>query len=248
MTIDYTKLNNQSTAASSAAEYDQGLRAYMLRIYNYMAVALALTGITAFVVSSSPQLLSLFYVMEGGQPVGMSLLGWIVVFAPIGMVFWLGMKVMSMSIQSAQIAFWAFSVLMGLSLAHIFLIYTGESIARTFFITAATFGGMSLFGYTTKRDLTRMGSFLIMGLWGIFLASIVNIFLGSSGLNFAISILGVVIFTGLTAYDTQRIRDTYYQVGGGEMASKFAILGALNLYLDFINLFIMLLRFLGDRK
>lgn len=240
-----------TNTAREAVSYDAGLRAYMLHIYNLMGSALALTGIAAMVfarlaisdVEGQMALTSL------GQAIYMSPLKWVVMLAPLGIVFYLSARMNSMSLSAAKGWFWTFAVVMGISMSSIFLVYTGTSIARTFFITAATFGGMSLFGYTTKRDLTGVGSFLIMGVWGIFLASIVNIFLKSSGLDLAISALGVLIFTGLTAYDTQRLKAMYYSMAGNaEMASKTAIMGALNLYLDFINLFMMLLRFLGDRR
>ena len=233
---------------SQAATYDAGLRAYMLRIYNYMASALALTGITALLAANSPAVVSALYTMNG-QYVTMSGLGWLVAFAPLGMVMWLSFGINRMSAATAQISFWAFSVVMGLSLTSIFLLYTGESIARAFFVSAGTFGAMSLYGYTTKKDLAGWGSFLIMGLIGLILASLVNLFVQSSGLNFALSVLGVFIFVGLTAYDTQKLKHMYYQLAGsGEMIAKASIMGALNLYLDFINIFLHLLRFMGDRR
>lgn len=223
-----------------ALEVDQGLRSYMLKVYNYMTVGLALSGAVAYLVASSPALMQAIF----GSP-----LAWVVMLAPLGVVFFLSFRINHMSAATAQATFWGFAVLMGVSLATIFIAYTHTSIARVFLITAGTFGAMSIYGYTTGRDLTKMGSFLFMGLIGIILASIVNIFLADSALNFAISILGVIIFTGLTAYDTQRIKDSYYQVSGDmELSQKGAIMGALNLYLDFINLFIMLLRLLGDRR
>ncbi len=245
----FAKVSTADYSQSQAAGYDAGLRAYMLRIYNYMASALALTGITALVAANSPAVVSALYTMGANGQVGMSGLGWLVAFAPLGMVLWLSFGINRMSMQTAQISFWAFSVLMGLSMTSIFLIYTGESIARTFFITAGTFGAMSLYGYTTKKDLSGWGSFLIMGLIGLIIASVVNIFMQSSALGFAISVIGVLIFTGLTAYDTQKLKNMYYQISGhGEALAKASIMGALNLYLDFINLFIMLLRFVGERR
>jgi len=173
---------------------------------------------------------------------------WVLVFAPVALVFLLSFGIQRMSVPAAQATFWGYSALMGLSLASIFVVYTSESIARVFFISAATFAAMSLYGYTTKRDLTGFGSFLFMGLIGIVIASIVNIFLNSSGLGFAISILGVLIFVGLTAYDTQKIKEMYYVGDDGTVAGRKAIMGALALYLDFINLFLMLLRLFGDRR
>jgi len=229
------------TAAHSVdrAVIDEGLRAYMLRVYNYMASGLALTGIVAFGVAMTPALVKAIY----GTP-----LLWLVVFAPLILVFFLSARIHRMSFSAAQASFWAFSVLMGLSLGHIFLIYTGASIARVFFITAGTFGAMSLYGYTTKRDLTGWGSFLFMGLIGIIIASIVNIFLASPALYFAVSVIGVLIFVGLTAYDTQQIKEMYVESDSTAVAGKKAIMGALRLYLDFLNLFLMLLRLFGNRN
>ena len=224
------------TAASiGVGEIDEGLRAHMLRVYNYMTVGLALTGIVAYLVASSPL----------GEAIFGSGLAFIVMLAPIGVVIFLSVRIHKMSFASAQASFWIFATLMGLSLASIFMIYTGTSIARVFFITAATFASMSVYGYTTKRDLTGLGSFLFMGLIGIILASIVNIFIGSAVMQFAISVIGVLIFVGLTAYDTQKIKEMYYEGDGTEVAGKKAIMGALRLYLDFINLFIMLLNIFG---
>lgn len=234
--------NNQQTTAfqrAGAASYDEGLRKYMLGIYNYMAGALGVTGIIAFMASQSPALMQTIY----GTP-----LQWVVMLAPLGFILALSFGVHKMSVSTVQTLFWTYSAAMGLSLSYIFLAYTGESIARVFFITAATFGAMSLYGYTTKRDLTKFGSFLIMGLIGIILASIVNIFMQSSALGFAVSALGVLIFTGLIAYDTQRLRNVYFQAGGAEQLAKASVMGALTLYLDFINLMIMLLRFFGERR
>lgn len=239
----------QSTAQSKAVAYDMGLRAYMLKIYNYMASALALTGIVALLAANSPAFVEALYNVQGGRIVGMSALGWLVAIAPLGLVFLLGYKINSLSASAAQGIFWAYAGLVGLSLTSIFLMYTGESIARTFFVTAGTFGAMSLYGYTTKKDLTGFGSFLIMGVIGLLIASIVNIFMQSSALSFVISALGVLIFTGLTAYDTQKIKHMYYEVAGNtEAMAKASIMGALNLYMDFINIFVHLLRFIGERR
>ncbi|MEZ5865282.1 MAG: Bax inhibitor-1/YccA family protein [Geminicoccaceae bacterium] len=218
---------------------DAGLRSHMLSVYNYMGLALVLTGLTAFVTASTPALLQVIF----GTP-----LKWVVMLAPLGFIFFLGAKIRTMSVSAAQITFWSFAVVMGLSLASIFLVFTGASIARVFFITAATFGAMSLYGYTTKRDLSKFGSFLFMGLIGIVIASLVNIFIGSSALQFAVSVIGVLVFTGLTAYDSQRIKEEYYSYSGAEVATKGAIMGALNLYLNFINLFMMLLQLFGNRN
>ena len=227
------------SGAHSRADIDQGLRTYMLQVYNYMAGALAVTGLVAYFTASSPAMLQAIF----GTP-----LQWVVLLAPLAVVFFFSFRINSMSLSTAQGVFWLYSALMGLSMASIFVIYTGESVARTFFVTAGTFGAMSLYGYTTRRDLSGIGSFLIMGLIGLIIASIVNIFMASTALQFAISVLGVIIFTGLTAYDTQRIKEVYFEGDAHDTAGKKAIMGALTLYLDFINLFMMMLRFLGDRK
>ncbi len=227
-----------TTAGREGARYDAGLRAFMLRVYNYMAGGLALSGVVALLTLQSEAMMGLLF----GTP-----LAFVVMLAPLGMVLLLSFRINKMSESGAQMAFWSFAVLMGLSLSMIFIAYTSVSITRTFFITASVFGAMSLWGYTTKRDLTGMGSFLIMGLIGIIIASVVNLFLQSSGLHFAVSLLGVLIFTGLTAYDTQRLKNVYFSIGESALG-KAAIMGALSLYLNFINLFIMLLQFVGDRR
>jgi hypothetical protein len=244
-----TRPNNPYAVRSQTGtvELDAGLRSYMLKVYNYMAGGLALTGVLAYVFGTVPELQNLLYV-ETARGIGMSPLGWIVALAPIGVAFFFSFRIGSMSLGTAQLTFWIFSALMGMSLSSVFMIYTGTSITRVFFITAATFGAMSLYGYTTKRDLTGFGSFLFMGLIGILIASLVNIFIGSPAIYFAVSVLGVLIFTGLTAYDTQKIKETYWAGDDGAVMGKKAIFGALNLYLDFINLFIMLLRLFGDRR
>lgn len=227
-----------SNANVVGAEYDEGLRSYMLGIYNYMGGALALTGIIAYIVANTPALVQAIF----GTP-----LAWVVMLAPLAVVFYLSARLNKMSLKAAQGWFWGFAGLMGLSLASIFLAYTGESVARVFFITSGAFAGMSLYGYTTKKDLSSWGSFLIMGVWGIVIASIVNIFIGSSALQFGISVIGVLVFVGLTAYDTQRLKHSYY-VLPEHMKGHAAIMGALQLYLDFINLFIMLMHLLGNRR
>jgi hypothetical protein len=235
------RTGNARFATARVAEravIDEGLRRYMLRVYNYMASGLALTGIVAFMVAQNEALLQVIY----GTP-----LKWVVFLAPIGLVLLLGARINKMSATAVQAIFWIFATLMGLSLASIFLVYELPSIARVFFITAGTFGAMSLYGYTTKRDLTGWGSFLFMGLIGIIIASVVNIFMVSSALHFAISVIGVLVFTGLTAYDTQRIKEMYVESDSTAVASKKSIMGALRLYLDFINLFIMLLHLFGRR-
>ena len=203
-----------------------------------MAGALALSGLVAFFVGTNETLMSAIF----GTP-----LAFVVMLAPIGFVWFYSARMHTMTLGGAQAGFWAFSALMGLSMAYIFAIYTGASIARVFFITASVFGSMSLYGYTTKKDLSGWGSFLIMGLFGIIIASLVNIFLKSSALDFAVSAIGVLVFVGLTAYDTQRIKQTYYQLSGDTLA-KASIMGALSLYMDFINLFMMMLRLFGNRR
>lgn len=239
---------NRVSAAqkAEAAGFDAGLRSYMLKVYNYMGMALAVTGLLAYFASTSAEFLGLMYNAQTG---GMSGFGWLITLAPLGFILALSFGINRMSLGTAHAVFWGYSAVMGLSLAPIFLIYTGASIAKVFFITSATFGAMSLWGYTTKKDLSGMGSFLFMGLIGIIIASIVNIFIGSSAMSFIISIIGVGIFTGLTAYDTQKIKQTYYMVAGqGEAMGKAALMGALSLYLDFVNLMLMLLRLIGDRR
>jgi len=233
---------------TQAGSTDIGLRAYMLKVYNYMASGLTLTGIFAVIAANYAPLAQLLYVFDGKYVVGMTGLGWIVTLAPIGLVLLMSFGINKLSASATQGVFWFYSALMGLSLSYIFFLYTGASITRVFFITAGTFAGMSLYGYTTKRDLTGIGSFLIMGLIGLIIASVVNIFLASPMLHWVISIAGVGIFVGLTAYDTQKIKLMYYEADGHEVATKKAVMGALTLYLDFINLFIMLLRLFGERR
>jgi len=241
-------LRTGQVAGAEAVPIDAGLRAYMLRVYNYMASGLALTGAIAYAVANTPALMSLFYASSPEGLLQPTMLAYIAMFSPLAFVLALSFGINKMRASTAQAVFWAFAACMGLSLSHIFLSYTGTSIARVFFITSGTFAGMSLYGYTTKKDLTGWGSFLFMGLIGIIIASIVNIFLQSSAMHFVISVLGVLIFVGLTAYDTQKIKSMYAEADGSETASKKAIMGALTLYLDFINLFIMLLRLFGDRR
>lgn len=232
--------------AQSATMIDEGLRAYMLKVYNLMALGLAITGIAAFVTAQMA--ISDGQLTAFGQAIYLSPLKWVVMFAPVALVFFMSFRIHSMSVAAAQTTFWVYAALMGLSLSSIFMVYTGASIVQTFFVTAASFGALSLYGYTTKRDLSAMGSFLIMGLFGLIIASLVNIFLASSALEFAISVIGVLLFAGLTAYDTQNIKESYYEADGADVASRKAIMGALQLYLDFINLFLFLLRFLGNRE
>lgn len=227
-------------AVGAQVDIDVGLRDYMLRIYNYMASGLALTGIVAYVFAQS----GLY------RELAQTPLIYLVILAPFGFVLALSYGINRMQASTAQALFWLFSAVMGLSLASIFLVYTGASIARVFFITAGTFAAMSIYGYTTQRDLSGMGSFMMMGLIGIIIASVVNLFLASSALQFAISVIGVIVFVGLTAWDTQRIKQMYFEIdhSDGQIAGKTAIMGALSLYLDFINLFMMLLQLLGARR
>ncbi|HVY21434.1 MAG TPA: Bax inhibitor-1/YccA family protein [Bauldia sp.] len=236
-----------ATVAQSGAEaVDQGLRAYMLRVYNYMTIGLVLTGVTAWAVVNT-SLINLFF-QQSETGFGLTLLGWVAFLAPLALVFVFSFGIQRMSVATAQLLFWVYAALMGVSLSPILLLYTGASVSRTFFITAATFGAMSLWGYTTSRDLTGMGRFLIMGVIGIIIASIVNIFLGSAAVDFAISIIGVLAFTGLTAYDTQKVKEMYFVGDDGTVAGRKAIMGALNLYLDFVNLFLFLLRLFGSSR
>ena len=245
-------LNRAKAAQQTAVEMDEGLRAYMLKVYNYMATGILLTGIVALITFKMSVVTndagSIVGLTSMGNAIYMSGLKWLVMLAPLGIVFYMSFGINKMSASKAQTTFWVFAGLMGLSLSSILLVYTGMSVTRVFFICSATFGAMSIYGYTTKRDLTKLGSFLMMGLIGIIIASIVNIFMQSSMMYFVISILGVLIFVGLTAYDTQKIKNMYAASDTGEIMGKKAVMGALTLYLDFINLFIMLLRLFGQRR
>ncbi len=225
--------------ADTRVDIDVGLRDYMLRIYNYMASGLALTGIVAYLFAQY---------LYANPALARSPLMFVIMLAPLGLVMWLSFGINRMQASTAQALFWVYSALMGLSLASVFLVFTGASIARVFFITAGTFAAMSLYGYTTRRDLSQFGSFMFMGLIGIIIASLVNLFIASSALQFAISVIGVIVFTGLTAWDTQQIKEMYFASDGYEVAGKKAVMGALRLYLDFINLFMMLLQLLGARR
>ena len=229
----------RNSSAAQAWDVDAGLRSYMIKVYSYMAMGLGLTGLVAFVTASSPA----FFQAIFGTP-----LMWLVMLAPLGIVFFLSARIGTLSLSAAQTTFWIYAGVMGLSLSSIFYVYTGQSIARLFFVSASVFGAMSLYGYTTKKDLTSMGSFLYMGLIGLVVASIVNLFLQSTALQLMLSYVGVLVFTGLTAYDTQVIKELYFEADSTEVAGKKAILGALNLYMDFINLFLALLRIFGDRR
>ena len=228
------------TEAGRPAAYDAGLRSYMLSIYNYMASAVLLTGVVAMLFARSGMAEQIF--LSG------SLLAWVIILSPLAIVFAMSFGQQRMSTGTLQALFWGFAVLMGLSMSTIFLIYTGESIALAFFSTAAAFAGLSLWGYTTKKDLSAFGTFLIMGVVGLIVASLINIFVGSSVLSLAISVLGVLIFAGLTAYDTQKLKSLYAHVAGTDMIGKVVIMGALSLYLDFINMFQFLLSLMGNRN
>jgi FtsH-binding integral membrane protein len=236
-----------AVARGAEGAIDQGLRAHMLRVYNYMTIGLVLTGAVAWAVANT-SLGGLFIQQVNGVYAGLTGLGWVAFIAPIGLVFWMSFGIQRMSVGTAQAVFWLYAALMGISLSPILLIYTGASVAKVFFISAAAFGGLSLWGYTTTRDLTGWGSFLFMGLIGIIIAMVVNIFLGSPAIDFAISVIGVLVFAGLTAYDTQKIKEMYYAGDDGTVAGRKAIMGALSLYLDFINLFLMLLRLFGQGR
>ncbi len=218
---------------------DQGLRSYMVSVFNYMALGLGITGFVSFATANSPQLMAAIWG---------SGLHWVVMLAPLAMVFFLSFKINSLSAATAQLLFLVYSGLMGLSLSFIFMVFHLPSIARVFFITASVFAAMGLYGYTTKKDLSSMGSFLFMGLMGIVIASLVNMFMHSTAMQFVISVVGVLVFTGLTAYDVQSIKSLYYEQDAAETMSKKAIIGALRLYLDFINLFMSLLQLFGDRR
>ncbi len=222
----------------SAARTDAGLRQYMLSIYNYMASGIMLSGVVAMLFARSGMAAAVF-----GTP-----LRWLVALAPLGFVMAMSFGQSRMRLGTLQVLFWAFCVAMGLSLSSIFFVYTGSSIAATFFATAGAFAGLSLVGYTTKRDLSAMGAFMTMGLFGLIIAMVINAFFPMPGLGLAISVLGVLIFAGLTAWDTQRLKTMYYQVAGSDQVGKVVILGALSLYLDFINMFMFLLRFMGARR
>jgi uncharacterized protein len=250
--MEFNKQTSTVRSSASKAIIDEGLRAYMLKVYNYMGSGVLLTGVIALMFFKMAVVTS-----DGGEIIGLTNFGnsiynsglkWVIMLAPLAVVFYMSFGIAKMSAAKAQTTFWVFAALMGASLSSIFLMYTGASITRVFFITAGTFGAMSIYGYTTKRDLTKLGSFLMMGLFGIIIASLVNIFMKSTMMYFVISILGVLIFVGLTAYDTQKIKNMYMVSDSGELMGKKAVMGALTLYLDFINLFIMLLRLFGQRR
>jgi FtsH-binding integral membrane protein len=256
---NYASPFGRAAGRTDAAAVDAGLRAYMLRIYNYMTIGLAITGLAALgvymaAVTSDPSVgavrIGTSYLTPFGYAMFVSPLKWLFILAPLAMVFAISFGINRLRPATAQMLFWVFSALMGISLSSIFLVYTHTSIVRVFFITAASFGALSLYGYTTKRDMTGMGSFLMMGLFGIIIASLVNLFIASSALQFIVSLVGVLVFAGLTAWDTQRLKNDYiygYASQGGDIAERAAITGALSLYLNFINLFTLLLQLLGQR-
>ena len=241
--------NRPGAVLADQATFDAGLRAHMLRVYNYMASGLVLSGIVAFALFSSADLAGVFFQMApGDRVVGLSILGWIAIFAPLGLLLLTSFRAASMSVMSIQAVYWAVTALMGVSLSLLLFTYTGASVARTFFVTAAAFGALSLYGYTTRRDLTAVGKFLFMGVIGLILAGIVNMIWPSGTMSFIISAAGVLIFSGLIAFDTQKIKEQYSEAMGSEAAQKVAIFGALSLYLDFVNLFQFLMSLLGQRR
>ncbi|MBU6455914.1 MAG: Bax inhibitor-1/YccA family protein [Bradyrhizobium sp.] len=256
---NYASPFGRAAGRVDAATVDAGLRAYMLRIYNYMSIGLAITGLAALgiymaAVTTDPAgaaaKIGSAYLTPFGYAMFVSPLKWLFMLAPLAMVFAISAGLNRLRPATAQMLFWVFSALMGVSLSSIFLVFTHTSIVRVFFITAASFGALSLFGYTTRRDMTAMGSFLLMGLFGVIIASLVNLFIASSALQFVVSVVGVLVFAGLTAWDTQRLKNDYiygYASQGGEVAERAAISGALSLYLNFINLFTLLLQLLGQR-
>lgn len=241
-----------SRTEAQAAEIDVGLRQHMLRVYNYMTSGLLLTGIVAYMIAQMAVVTDASGAIVGVTALGQALYGsplkWVVMLSPLAFILVLSFGIQKMSFFTLQAVFWAFAVAMGLSLSSIFISFTGTSIARVFFISAATFAAMSLYGYTTKRDLSKFGSFLFMGLIGVIIAMVVNLFLQSSALQFAVSVIGVLVFVGLTAWDTQRIKELYFAGDSRETAGKKAVMGAVSLYLDFVNIFMLLLHLLGDRR
>jgi len=244
---NFGTFNRPGTIADQAS-FDAGLRSHMVRVYNYMASGLALSGIVAFSLFSSVELASLFFEIQAGRVIGLNILGWIAIFAPLGLLMLTSFRAAQMSVGAVQAVYWAVTALMGVSLSLLLFTYTGASVARTFFVTAAAFGALSLYGYTTKRDLTAMGKFLFMGVIGLILAGLVNMIWPSGTMSFIISAAGVLIFSGLIAYDTQKIKEQYAEAWGTEMAEKVAIFGALSLYLDFVNLFQFLMAFMGQSR
>jgi FtsH-binding integral membrane protein len=258
MSQDFRQTAQMGGRAAEMAAIDQGLRAHMLKVYNYMAIALVVTAVFAIVLASMAftdnpaeavgRLKNGTMLTSLGAMVYTTPLKWVIMLAPLGLVFFLGFRIHSMAAATAQMVFWVYSALVGISLSYIFGIYTSESITQVFFITSAAFAGLSLYGYTTKKSLSGMGSFLMMGLLGIIIAGLVNLFLQSGALAFAINVIGVLVFAGLTAYDTQRIKEMYFEGDDSETHGKKAIMGALSLYLNFINMFMMLLQLFGNRE
>ncbi len=233
---------------ADTASYDAGLRSYMLSIYNYMASGVLLTGVVALLLASNPALMSVFFAESAAGRVSPTMLGWIAMLSPLAIVLVMNFGVNRLSESTLRMTFFGFAGLMGVSMSIIFLRYTGQSIAQTFFVTAASYGALSLYGYTTKRDLSAMGKFFLMGLFGLIIAMIANMFIHSGPFQLMINLVGVLIFAGLTAYDTQRLKSLYTQVAGSDFEGKSAILGALTLYLNFINMFQFLLSIMGTRR
>ena len=248
---DYRYQTQAPGQVGTRAEIDQGLRSYMLGVYNYMALGLVVTAVAAYALFSASFVEANGHIIaltSLGETLFLSPLRWVIMLAPLAFVMVLSFGINRLSAGTAQILFWAFAAVMGASLSTVFAVYAGGSIFRVFLITAGMFGAMSLWGYTTRRDLTSMGSFMTMGLFGLIIASLVNIFMQSDAISWAISVLGGVVFVGLTAYDTQKIKESYAEGDEAGLATKKQVMGALKLYLDFINLFLMLLRLLGDRR
>ena len=241
------KLNKKVMRAQIIDSVDQGLRSFMINVYNYMLLGLGITGLMAYLGATTPALQQVLYnVTERGlHPSGFL---YVLFFAQFGMVMFLSARIHALKASTAQLVFWSYAALVGLTLSSIFMMYTGTSLFRVFLITAASFGALSLYGYTTKKDLSAMGSFLFMALIGLIISSLVNMFMKSSAFDFLISLVGVLIFAGLTAYDTQKLKSMYLEGDDSEFASKKAVMGALALYLDFLNMFLFLLRFLGNRR
>jgi len=235
-----------------AVAYDMGLRAHMIRVYNYMAGGVALTGVVAWLTYQFSVVTNASGAIVGLTPLGQALFGsplmWVVVLAPLGLVMFMSFRIGHLEASTARLLFFVYAAALGLSLATIFMRYTSTSITNVFFISASAFGALSIYGYTTQRSLDAIGSFLVMGLFGIIIASLVNLFLASSALQWTISVIGVVIFAGLTAWDTQKIKDFYSPMDDGTVAGRKAVMGALRLYLDFINLFMMLMQLMGTRR
>ncbi len=250
--LDRNTVARGSFGADRAVAIDAGLRAYMIRVYNYMAAAVALTGVAAWFTFQAAVVTNdagaITALTSFGQTLFNTPLKWVIMLSPLALVFALSFGIQRLSLSTAQLLFWVFAVLMGLSLSSIFMVFTLTSITRVFFISAAAFGALSLYGYSTQRDLSAMGSFMVMGLFGLILASIVNLIWPSGPLAFAISVIGVIVFAGLTAWDTQKIKESYDVNDDGTISGRKAVMGALSLYLDFINLFMMLLRLIGDRR